>query len=153
MEENKNNAIEKTEELSKKPQNSKTNASKGKTNKKGKRKPTLEKSAKIREQRAEDKRNKKLEKQRLKNEKKKAIMQAKAQKKKAKLHKKEEIAKAKNATANEPITEVTFDLKDFILEAKNANIKRRGKAWFRLEVKDASGKIAYTRAYFVDELA
>ena len=151
MEENKNNAIEKTEELSKKPQNSKTNSSKGKSNKKGKRKPTLEKSAKIREQRAEDKRNKKLEKQRLKNEKKKAIMQAKAQKKKAKLHKKEEIAKAKNARL-EAKNKKRADAKKLKLHKKEERQKRKEllkhetKQQRRNRIKtEKQQKIAYRR--------
>ncbi len=49
------------------------------------------------------------------------------------------------------VTEATFDLREYIAETESAPDWK--PAFFRITVKDAQGKVAYTRAYFLDELA
>jgi hypothetical protein len=57
----------------------------------------------------------------------------------------------RHATENEPLTEASFDLNGFI-EQNLAHEYPRWAPWVRLEVRDARGDLAWTRAYFLDEL-
>ncbi|MBQ9069726.1 MAG: hypothetical protein IJY23_00040 [Clostridia bacterium] len=62
------------------------------------------------------------------------------------------FARSKNGSENTPLTDVSFDINDFIVDAGNPDQCRRSAPWFRLEVRDKSGKKAWTRPYFLDEL-
>lgn len=55
---------------------------------------------------------------------------------------------AKDDSGN--LTSATFDLRGFIKETEETPKWR--DAFFRITVKDAQGKVAYTRAYFLDEM-
>ena len=55
------------------------------------------------------------------------------------------------AKEGESVREVTYNLNDFLTESKNERAMRY-RPWFRFEVYDQRGKIAYTRAYFADEI-
>ena len=57
----------------------------------------------------------------------------------------------KRGTAEEPVNEVAFNISDFIEGEKECRATRTAP-WFRLEVRDAAGNRAWTRAYFLDEL-
>ncbi|MBO5270053.1 MAG: hypothetical protein J6B77_04655 [Clostridia bacterium] len=59
--------------------------------------------------------------------------------------------RAKHTSEDAPMNEVTFNLNDIITDAENAPCVRY-RPWFRFEIVDRSGKTAYTRAYFLDEL-
>ena len=61
-------------------------------------------------------------------------------------------AKAKNAVDVDSVTNASFDLSNFINVAINNKEYRRSKAWFRLEVIDKSGKRAYSKAYFINDI-
>ena len=98
MEENKNNAIEKTENLTKTPKNNKnknSNSKKSNSVKKQVGKKSLEKKAQLRQQKAEIRHNRLKERQKLKEEKKKATLAKKEELKKARLQRKANIKKAK----------------------------------------------------------
>lgn len=94
MEENKNNAIEKTENLA-----NDNKVKKSQTTNKKKKKPANKSSdskrAKVREQRAEVKHKKALARKKAKEEKKKAVLEKREQAKKAKLQRQAEIKRAK----------------------------------------------------------
>ncbi len=96
MEENKNNAIEKTENLANKGEVKKSQTT---NKKKKKRKPAKKSSdakrAQVREQKAEIKHKKALEKKKAKEEKRKALLEKKENAKKAKLQKQAEVKRAK----------------------------------------------------------
>ncbi len=94
MEENKNNAIEKTEKLS---SNKPSSPKKGKNVKKSvkKKKPTESQKAKIREQKAEIKHQRAVERKKAKEEKKKLALQKKEDAKKVRLQKAQTAKKAK----------------------------------------------------------
>lgn len=62
------------------------------------------------------------------------------------------FAKSIHATQTEYITQASFDINSFIKEETKKDIPHRNTSWFRLEVKDAKGYRAYTRAYFIDEI-
>ena len=96
MEENKNNAIEKTENLANKPQVKKSKTT-NKNKKKPAKKPTENKREKIREQRAEEKHKKMLLKKRAKEEKKKALLEKRENAKNIKLQKQAENKRQKEA--------------------------------------------------------
>ena len=96
MEENKNNAIEKTENLANKPQVKKSKTT-NKNKKKPAKKPTENKREKIREQRAEEKHKKMLLKKRAKEEKKKALLEKRENAKNIKLQKQAESKRQKEA--------------------------------------------------------
>lgn len=96
MEENKNNAIEKTENLANKPQVKKSKTT-NKKKKKPAKKPTENKREKIREQRAEEKHKKMLLKKRAKEEKKKALLEKRENVKNIKLQKQAENKRQKEA--------------------------------------------------------
>lgn len=51
-----------------------------------------------------------------------------------------------------PVTEVSFDINDFINHEKSFEGCHRNAPWFRVEVVDKQGKCAWTRAYFLSEL-
>ena len=51
-----------------------------------------------------------------------------------------------------PLTGADFNISSYIEGSKNEPAMRY-RPWFRFEVVDKNGKIAYTRAYFVDELS
>ncbi|MBQ9778146.1 MAG: hypothetical protein IJW22_04385 [Clostridia bacterium] len=51
-----------------------------------------------------------------------------------------------------PLSAATFDLNDFIKQ-NQAHAYPRCTPWVRLEVRDLSGNVAWTRAYMLDELA
>lgn len=61
------------------------------------------------------------------------------------------LSMERRGTPEGPITHATFDLSDFIAKAK-AHEYPRCTPWVRLEVRDLSGNLAWTRAYLVDEL-
>ena len=61
------------------------------------------------------------------------------------------FTRALHATAESPVNEVAFDINGFIAESGKQKIYRF-RPWFRLEVIDKDGRIAFTRPYFVDEL-
>jgi len=54
-------------------------------------------------------------------------------------------------TDDQPLTEVTFDLNGFIKQ-NDEHEYPRWNPWVRFEVRDARGNVAWTRAYFLDEL-
>ena len=60
--------------------------------------------------------------------------------------------KNKHGSEESPITEVAFDINDFIKSERECKVCRRTKPYFRIEVKDKHGKRAFSRAYFLDEL-
>lgn len=60
--------------------------------------------------------------------------------------------KCEHAVEGEYINEASFDISSFIQEAQNKEINRRSLAWFRLEIIDESGKRAYTKGYFLNEI-
>ncbi len=62
------------------------------------------------------------------------------------------FAKTQHGTADAPVNEISFDISSLISDAKNVDQCRRQSPWIRLELCDASGKHAWTRAYFIDEL-
>ncbi len=98
MEENKNNAIEKTENLSEKASAKKAQTKSKKPNKnkvKKSQKASQEKKDKIREQKAEIRHKQRLEKKKEKAEKKKAMLAKREELKKARLQKRSELKKAK----------------------------------------------------------
>ena len=98
MEENKNNAIEKTENLSEKP-SAKNARGKSKNTKKNNvkksKKPSQDKKAQIREQKAEEKHKRRLEKKKAQAEKRKAMLAKKEELKKERLKRRSELKKAK----------------------------------------------------------
>ena len=57
----------------------------------------------------------------------------------------------RHAGEGEALTEASFDLNGFI-EQNEAHEYPRWAPWVRLEVRDARGDLAWTRAYFLDEL-
>ncbi len=59
--------------------------------------------------------------------------------------------RAKNGRADAPVTEACFDIAAFF-EKNNAHAYPRSTPWLRLEVRDLAGNMAWTRAYFIDEL-
>lgn len=60
-------------------------------------------------------------------------------------------SRAKNGSAEAPVTEACFDIASFF-EKNGEHAYPRSTPWFRLEVRDLSGNMAWTRAYFIDEL-
>ncbi len=126
MEENKNNAIEKTENLTRtstnKPKNSKSK--KASKVKKQENKKSLDKKAKLREQKAEIRHKKLKEKQQLKEEKKKVALSKKEEAKKAKLQKKANIKKAK-MEREKAKREKNAKLKELRLQKREERLKRR----------------------------
>ena len=59
--------------------------------------------------------------------------------------------RAKNGNAESPVTEACFDISAFF-EKNAAHAYPRSTPWLRLEVRDLAGNMAWTRAYFIDEL-
>ena len=57
----------------------------------------------------------------------------------------------RHAGEGEALTEASFDLNGFI-EQNEGHEYPRWAPWVRLEVRDARGNLAWTRAYFLDEL-
>lgn len=62
------------------------------------------------------------------------------------------FTRAAHGTEDEPLTEVKFDINDFINGERECKVCRRTAPRFRIEVKDRLGNKAWTRAYFLDEL-
>ena len=55
------------------------------------------------------------------------------------------------STEDKPLHEIAFNIKPF-LDAQKQSIVERNAPWFRLEIRDRSGKFAWTRGYFLSEL-
>ena len=61
------------------------------------------------------------------------------------------VTRGKRASEDAPVNSVAFDINQFIEDSKH-EIAMRYRPWFRFEIKDRRGNLAYTRAYFLDEL-
>ena len=57
----------------------------------------------------------------------------------------------RRGTDEAPLTAASFDLNEFIRQ-NNAHEYPRNTPWVRLEVRDMRGNLAWTRAFFLDEL-
>lgn len=161
MEENKNNAIEKTEYLAREPEVKKsqtTNKNKKKKTNHAK-KTSNDKRAKVREQKAEVKHKRAMERRKAKEEKKKAILEKKEQAKKAKLQKQAEIKRAR-LEKNHARENKKAELKRLRLQKKEERIKR--KEFLKHEskeernariAKEREAKLALKRERLADERA
>lgn len=140
MEENKNNAIEKTENLANKPEVKKSQTANKKKKSKTAKKASNDKRAKVREQKAEVKHKRAIEKRKAKEEKKKAILQKKEQAKKAQLQKQQERKRAK-LEKSQARENKKAELKRLKLQNKEERLKR--KEFLRNESKeDRNARIA-----------
>ena len=61
-------------------------------------------------------------------------------------------AKVVHGSPDKPVTEAHFDISDYIQAESACEVTRRTAPRFRIEVRDAKGGKAWTRAYFLSEL-
>ena len=61
------------------------------------------------------------------------------------------FTRAKRGTYDAPVTEAEFDITKYLDETKRS-AAHPFRPFFRIEVRDAHGKVAYSRPFFVDEL-
>ena len=61
------------------------------------------------------------------------------------------FTRAKRGTYDAPVTEAAFDITKYLDETRRASA-HSFRPFFRIEIHDAHGKVAYSRPYFIDEL-
>ena len=59
--------------------------------------------------------------------------------------------KAKSGTYDAPVTEAAFDITNYLDETRRVSV-HPFSPFFRIEIHDEHGKVAYSRPYFIDEL-
>ena len=62
------------------------------------------------------------------------------------------ITKVARGTQDKPLCDAALDINDYFALIDGFKGCERNEPWFRIEVADANGKRAWTRAYFLDEI-